>query len=348
MPRSSLSSSAAGAARLDRVPERLQQAGRVLGRSHAVGVDLGHAAGRVGAQPDAQLPGIGTDLVGVGPRRRRRAVRVTRLGSLQQVEHRGAVAHRPGDARAGRRSRPSPHRASGADETRPRVGFSPNRPHAARGDADRAAAVAGVRRRATIPLATAAADPPLEPPGLRVVSHGLRVGPYARGSVVGMRPSSGVLVLPDEHEAGGAEPPDERAVVVAVPVDLLQEPVALVARVAGGVAVEVLQHQGHAPERAVGQIAGRFLARLVEASVDHRVELVVELLDAGDRASTSSSGVARPARTSSACAVASRAARSSVMAWDASATLGGSLSGGDRDRGGRSSRRRARDRARTA
>ena len=49
---------------------------------------------------------------------------------------------------------------------------------------------------ATIPLATAAAEPPLEPPVVRVVSHGLRVGPYASGSVVGTMPSSGVFVRP--------------------------------------------------------------------------------------------------------------------------------------------------------
>ena len=48
----------------------------------------------------------------------------------------------------------------------------------------------------TMPAATAAALPPLEPPEERVVSHGLRVGPWARGSVVGRRPSSGVFVRP--------------------------------------------------------------------------------------------------------------------------------------------------------
>ena len=48
----------------------------------------------------------------------------------------------------------------------------------------------------TIRAETAAAEPPLDPPGVRVVSHGLRVGPKSRGSVVGPMASSGVLVLP--------------------------------------------------------------------------------------------------------------------------------------------------------
>ena len=46
------------------------------------------------------------------------------------------------------------------------------------------------------PAATAAALPPLEPPGVRSVSHGLRVMPKAGPSVVPMIASSGRLVLP--------------------------------------------------------------------------------------------------------------------------------------------------------
>jgi hypothetical protein len=34
------------------------------------------------------------------------------------------------------------------------------------------------------PATTAAAEPPLEPPGMRAVSHGLRVVPYAFGLLV--------------------------------------------------------------------------------------------------------------------------------------------------------------------
>ena len=48
----------------------------------------------------------------------------------------------------------------------------------------------------TIPAATAAAEPPEEPPGVRSRSHGLRVGPVKRGSVVGRIANSGRLVMP--------------------------------------------------------------------------------------------------------------------------------------------------------
>ncbi len=48
----------------------------------------------------------------------------------------------------------------------------------------------------TMPLATAAVEPPDEPPAVRSRSQGLRVGPNASGSVVKLRANSGVLDLP--------------------------------------------------------------------------------------------------------------------------------------------------------
>src|SRR6476646_6312400 len=44
--------------------------------------------------------------------------------------------------------------------------------------------------------ASAAALPPPEPPGMRVVSHGLRVGPYAEFSVDEPIANSSMFVLP--------------------------------------------------------------------------------------------------------------------------------------------------------
>ncbi len=46
------------------------------------------------------------------------------------------------------------------------------------------------------PAATAAAAPPLEPPGVRVRSHGLRVTPNIGLSVTALKPNSERLVLP--------------------------------------------------------------------------------------------------------------------------------------------------------
>ena len=85
-----------------------------------------------------------------------------------------------------------------------------------------------------------------------------------------------------------------------------------VVRLAGLVAVEVLQDHRHAPERPVGQRSLGLGPGPLEALVDHRVELGVHLLDAAMAASTSSSGDASPVRTRSAWAVASIRDRSSV------------------------------------
>ena len=83
----------------------------------------------------------------------------------------------------------------GAGETRPRDGLIPNSPQHE----------AGLRiepppslpcATGASPAATAAAAPPLEPPGVRVVSHGLRQAPFSSDSVTPIVPSSGVFVLP--------------------------------------------------------------------------------------------------------------------------------------------------------
>src|SRR5450755_586786 len=48
----------------------------------------------------------------------------------------------------------------------------------------------------TMPEATAAAAPPLDPPGEQARFHGLRVAPHASGSVVTWLANSGVFVRP--------------------------------------------------------------------------------------------------------------------------------------------------------
>src|SRR5580704_2101107 len=87
------------------------------------------------------------------------------------------------------------HSVDGATLIRPRVGFSPTSPQAAAGSRmdppPSLACATGVSS-----AATAAQDPPLDPAGVRLVSHGFRVGPHASGSVVATLPNSGELVRP--------------------------------------------------------------------------------------------------------------------------------------------------------
>src|SRR5688572_3956230 len=88
------------------------------------------------------------------------------------------------------------HRCSfGAIGTRPRCGLSPNNPQHAAGiridPPPSPPSAAGTR-----PAATAAADPPLDPPVERLGSHGLRATPKVLDSVNGHCPNSGIEVLP--------------------------------------------------------------------------------------------------------------------------------------------------------
>src|SRR6266511_2020335 len=79
--------------------------------------------------------------------------------------------------------------------TRPRVGLSPTSPHS----------LAGIRidpppslacATGTMPLATAAADPPDDPPVEWSGFHGLRAGGKLFASVVTVVPNSGTFVRP--------------------------------------------------------------------------------------------------------------------------------------------------------
>src|SRR5690349_14036625 len=81
---------------------------------------------------------------------------------------------------------------SGAMGTRPRPGITPTRPQHTTGIRIEPPPSEPVAT-GTSPAATAAAEPPEEPPGVRLVSHGLRVTPLAAVAVQGKMVSSGTL-----------------------------------------------------------------------------------------------------------------------------------------------------------
>src|SRR5258708_22953051 len=90
-------------------------------------------------------------------------------------------------------AQPSPR--SGPMGWRARVGFNPNTPEADAGiriEPPPSLACARGRMRA----ATAAAAPPDDPPDECARFQGLRVGPWRRDSVVGIKPNSGLELFP--------------------------------------------------------------------------------------------------------------------------------------------------------
>jgi hypothetical protein len=89
----------------------------------------------------------------------------------------------------------SPKADGGYTATLPKVGFRPNTPEKEAG--------MRIEPPASVPTAsgqmpanTAAALPPLDPPGVRSRFQGLRVTPVSGESVTGFQPNSGVVVLP--------------------------------------------------------------------------------------------------------------------------------------------------------
>src|SRR4051794_29200897 len=80
-------------------------------------------------------------------------------------------------------------------DTRPYDGLKPTTPQSAAGWRIEPP-VSEPSDSGTICAATAAADPPLEPPGVRSSAHGFRVGPNAEFSVEDPIANSSQLVLP--------------------------------------------------------------------------------------------------------------------------------------------------------
>ena len=134
----------------------------------------------------------------------------------------------------------------------------------------------------TMPAATAVAEPPEEPPLVRVGSHGLRVGPKRLVLVHGRMPHSGSVVDPDDDEAGLLEATHDVVVVGRLPV---AEEVGGEGQPLAGDRAVVLDRDRHARERAL--VAGADLVgrreRVLGEDVDERVELGVERVDAVQR-----------------------------------------------------------------
>ena len=137
-----------------------------------------------------------------------------------------------------------------------------------------------------MPVATAAAAPPDEPPGTRLVSHGLLVVPNSALNVWTSPDHSGTFVRPSDHHAGVAQPADRGRVLGGDVVGELQR---ATGRAPTGHLVGVLQRDRHAVQRAelvaaghrgVGGVGRR--PGPVGVQGDHGVDRRVDRLDAGE------------------------------------------------------------------
>ena len=149
---------------------------------------------RVVEQPDPQHAGVGADLLGQRAGEGGGGVGVAGGGPGDGVEQAGGVADRAGDDAVDGGAGPRLAEVGAEGGARP-GGLEPDQAHSLDGmriePPPSEAWAAG-----TINDATAAALPPDEPPVECSGFHGLRLGPWARGSVVMVVPNSGVLVRP--------------------------------------------------------------------------------------------------------------------------------------------------------
>jgi len=177
----------------DLVTEPVECLYRDLQRLAILGMQHAAEAGIV-AERDAHPARVAPRLLEVRPCGRWQPGELLRVIAGSRIEQRCTIAHGArNDVLA-----VEPHQSScarGPIGLRPRLVLRPTSPQFD----------AGVRiepppsepfAAGTIRAATAAAEPPLEPPGVRSRFHGLRVGPNSSGSVTLVSPNSGVLVLP--------------------------------------------------------------------------------------------------------------------------------------------------------
>ena len=219
-------------------------------------------------QPDAQAARVGADLLRV----RARAVRARSRarpggGSADPLEERRRVAHRARHDELGRQPRHEVAELAAPSDTRPRDGLRPTSPQHAAGmriepPPSLACAIG------TIPAATAAAEPPLEPPVERSGSTGCAPGRRPCGSVVGQDPELGRVRLADEARSPASRKRrSEPGVLVARPSRArCRKRMPSCMGSPGRVAAEVLDQERHAAEGPVGRLASRAPSRTAGGS----------------------------------------------------------------------------------
>src|SRR5271163_2053823 len=190
-----------------------------------------------------------------GPRTASSSVAVSRTVRLTQSSTDSAVSSRIGPS-----------------EVLPWLGFSPTSPQHE----------AGIRMEpppslacanGTMPLATAAAEPPLEPPGERLTSQRLCGRHAAEFGAVG--PAG-------DHQTGAAVATDQRGVGLGDRLLVFERAIAVADALTGITGEQVLDEERHATEWPVGQLCPGGVAGMIEPADDHRVEDGIDALDALD------------------------------------------------------------------
>ena len=218
-------------------------------------------------------PGRRADLGGERARGRRCPVRRRRLGTGDRVEQGGAVAHAARDRVRDGEAAPE-LRAVGPDGRSPARRLDPEQAATGGGDADRPAAVVGVRHRddaggdRRARAAAGAARGHLRVPRVARGTEQLRFAEWEDAEL-------GQVRLAEDDGARAAEAFDERG--VAGRFEVRQEPAAGGVRHARDGGVEILEQQGHAAKRGIrrrqrGGVAPGLLVHPGDDGVDARID----------------------------------------------------------------------------
>ncbi len=245
---------------LDDVPQLRQSLGHPVHRGHTLRVDRATGVHRGGGDGDPQRPGTRGGVLGVAAHRAGQQVTVAGLGTVHRVEQPRAVAHGAGDGEfdAEAEQRVGEVGAGGGPAT---ARLEADRTAGRGGDADRAAAVVGVRhrqcaagdqrRRGAAGTAGAAVGGPR-------VAAGSAVGDGLGG---GVEPEFRAAGDRADGQAGAAEPRDQVG-VLRVGDTGAEQPAAAAAGHPARVRDEVLQRERHPGERAGLVVVERFVEPL--------------------------------------------------------------------------------------
>jgi hypothetical protein len=258
--------------------ERFQQPRRGGHRRPALRVVQVPLGRRPVNDADPQLPRVGAALLDQRAGQRRRVVRVARHGIADHVEHAGRVPDGPGDGSVDGAARPAlpdqrplAHPATGR--------FEPDQAAFAGRDADGPAAVVGMSYRHH-PRCDRGSRSARGPAGRVAGVPGIARRPAAQRLGGHRGAHLGGVGAAERDEAG--RPELGRQVRRHRPPHVAQRADAERGRLAVRHAAEVLEQGRHPAERAVGQLAIRFLAGRVEPGPDDRVQFRVDGLDPGD------------------------------------------------------------------
>src|SRR5271170_3219354 len=261
----------------DAMAEAFEQRSNLAGRGGHFGIDR-RSIGMAIGESDAQSPRLARDFFEEGALRSRRSIRAADLGSLRRVKQRRAVAHADADRMRGGKSRPAFH-SVGTQGRSPSRRFEAKDAAASGRSADRATAVGrmGDRQNSRSDdgggAAGGAAGRTLGVPGIASGTVNDRLGGEGEPEFRGRR-------LAEDDKTCPQMPLNQRRRMIG---EIILKGPRAKGRSRAGEQREVLEQEGNAAERTLGQAARDLLAGELLVPDRNRVDLRFDGVETRDR-----------------------------------------------------------------